>query len=95
MKNAEKLKVFMDSTHGISQYSGYQLTTLMTVDDLNHGFPVAFLISSNINTTIVKTFLNALKDRVESVKAHVFMSDDDPIFRNAWDASMCCDLASL
>lgn len=90
---SEKLQVCMDSTHGISQYSGFQLTTLMTVTDLNQGFPVAFLISSTVNTSIVKTFLDALKIRMGPVAPHVFMSDDDPIFRNAWDASMCNELA--
>lgn len=92
--STEKLQVCMDSTHGISQYTGYQLTTLMTITNLNHGFPVAFLISSTVNTSIVKTFLNALKDRMGPIIAHVFMCDDDPLFRNAWDASVCEELAS-
>lgn len=56
MKSTEKLQVSMDSTHSISQYSGYQLTTLITIDYLNHGFPVAFLISSTANPNIFQTF---------------------------------------
>ena len=34
----------MDSTHGISSYK-YNITTLMYVDDLNHGIPAAVMIS--------------------------------------------------
>lgn len=62
------LQVCMDSTHCISQYKGYQLTTLMTITDFNRGFPVAFLISSTVSTAIVKVFLASLKARVGLVQ---------------------------
>ncbi|KAK4289831.1 hypothetical protein Pmani_037227 [Petrolisthes manimaculis] len=88
LKNTDKLQVCMDSTHCISQYTGFQLTTLMTITDLHQGFPVAFLISSTVNTEIVKVFLDKIKDRMGVVQAQVFMSDDDPLFRNAWYATM-------
>ncbi|KAK3886174.1 hypothetical protein Pcinc_009675 [Petrolisthes cinctipes] len=88
LTNTETLQVCMDSTHCISQYAGYQLTTLMIVNDCNHGFPVAFLISSTINEEIVKAFLVKLKERVGPLNANTFMSDDDPIFRNAWKVAM-------
>ncbi|KAK3860789.1 hypothetical protein Pcinc_033181 [Petrolisthes cinctipes] len=92
LKNTEKLQVCMDSTHCISQYTGFQLTTLMTITDLHQGFPVAFLISSTVNTEIVKVFLDKIKDRMGVVQAQVFMSDDDPLFRNAWYATMGGDI---
>ena len=95
LESMHKIKVCMDSTHCISQYSGYQLTTVMTVSDLNEGFPVAFLISSTVNTDIVKAFLIKVKDRIGSVNACIFMSDDDPLFRNAWEASMIGDIPPL
>lgn len=88
LTNTKKLYVCMDSTHCISQYAGYQLTTLMVVNDCNQGFPIAFLISSTVNEEIVKTFLLSLKERVGLLNADVFLSDDDPIYRNAWKRSM-------
>lgn len=92
MKSCDKIQVCMDSTHCISQYSGFQLTTLMILTDLNKGFPVAFLISSSVNTSILKAFLNSVKKRMGQVRAYTFMSDDDPVFRNAWDATMGRDM---
>lgn len=74
----------MDSTHCTRHYAGYQLTTFLTVNDMNEGFPVAFFISSTLNIDIVKDFLVIMKDRVGTVNTSIFMSDDDPLFRNAW-----------
>lgn len=84
---SDKIQVCMDSTHCISQYPGFKLKTLMIVTDLNRGFPVAFLISSTVNTNIAKVFLDKVKYRIQ-IQAHTFMSDDDPLFRNAWNATM-------
>lgn len=64
MTTTETLQVCMDSTHCISQYAGFQLTTLMITNDCNQGFPVAFLISSTVNEEIVKAFLAKVKENV-------------------------------
>lgn len=89
MESSETLQICMDSTHCISQYEGYQLTTLMTVTNLNQGFPVAFLVSSTVNVSILNTFLAEVKKCVGGpINADVFMSDDDAVFRNAWNATM-------
>lgn len=93
LSSTEKLQICMDSTHCISQYEGYQLTTLMTVTNLNQGFPVASLISSTVNAHIVKVSLADVKKRVGPICAHIFMSDDEPKFRNAWDALMNGDMS--
>jgi hypothetical protein len=37
--------VCLDSTHGTNQY-GFNLVTMMVVDDFGEGTPVAFMISS-------------------------------------------------
>ncbi|XP_050724543.1 uncharacterized protein LOC127002517 isoform X2 [Eriocheir sinensis] len=92
LESGQELQICMDSTHCISQYEGYQLTTLMTVTDLNQGFPVAFLISSTVNEAILKVFLGEVKKRLGSLCAKIFMSDDDPMFRNAWNAIMHGDV---
>lgn len=88
METSEKVNICMDSTHCISQYEGYQLTTLMTVTNLNQGFPIGFLVSSTVNVHILNAFLGEVKKCVGPIRAHVFMSDDDPIFRNAWNGTM-------
>lgn len=86
----EKLQICMDSTHCISQYDGFQFT-ILTITDLNQGVPVAFLISSTVNEHILKAFLAKVKNRVGLICAKVFMSDDDPMFRYAWEATLTED----
>lgn len=88
LRTTDPLQVCMDSIRSISQYAGYQLTTLMTVSDLNQVFPVAFLVSSTVNKDIVKAFLVKVKECVGPIKASIFMSNDDPLFRNAWAECM-------
>ena len=83
--------ICMDSTHGISKYQNFQLTTIMLVSDLNMGYPAAFMISSTVNTDIVTEFIKAFKDVVGPIHAKVFMSDDDCIYRNAWKQVMEID----
>lgn len=60
----------------------------MLINDSNQVFPVAFLVSSAVNVKIVKAFLDKVKERMGTVKAQIFMSNDDPLFRNAWAASV-------
>ena len=88
LKRDDRLFICMDSTHGISQYDGYQLTTLMIVTELNKGYPVAFMLSSTVNENIVVKFLESVKKVTGVIKAKVFMSDDDPIYRGAWQRVM-------
>lgn len=64
METSEKVHICMDSTHCISQYEGYQLTALVTVTNLNQGFPVAFLVSSTVNVHILNAFLAEVKKNV-------------------------------
>ena len=83
LNNGDHLKMCMDSTHGIGRH-GFQLTTLMTVTDLHEGFPVAYCISSRVDETVMTCFLEAVKRGVGEVMAHVFMTDDAPVYVNAW-----------
>ena len=80
LKTNGRLLVCIDSTHGISQYDGFQFTTLMLVTDLNKGYPVAFMISSTVNENIVVKFLESVKKVTGTIRANVFMSDDNPIY---------------
>ena len=83
-----KYLICMDSTHGISHYEGWQLTTLMVISNLNKGFPIAFMVSSTVNTAIVTKFLQSFKNRYGNINAEIFMSDDDSIYRNSWKTVM-------
>ena len=49
----------MDSTHGISSYK-YNITTLMYVDDLNHGIPAAVMISKRVNSKNMRCFIRKI-----------------------------------
>ena len=88
LKEGSKWLVCMDSTHGISHYDGWQLTTLMVITNLKKGFPIAFMVSSTVNSAIVTRFLESFRNRYGRIDAEIFMSDDDCIFRNSWKAVM-------
>ena len=81
--NGEQLKICMNSTHGIGRH-GFQLTSLMTVSDLREGFPVAYCISSRVDESTMMCFLDTIKRCVGQINAHVFMTDDAPVYINAW-----------
>ena len=81
------LKICMDSTHGIGSY-GFELTTIMMVSDLNEGFPIAFCISSVVDSITMTRYREAVREHVGILNAKVFMSDDAPVFINAWKSVM-------
>ncbi|XP_035231082.1 uncharacterized protein LOC118202963 [Stegodyphus dumicola] len=76
-------RICIDSTHGISAY-GFELVTLLVVDKYEEGIPVAFLISSTVSEKILVNFFNCIK-KIIDIKPKVFMSDDAPMFYNAWE----------
>ena len=90
---ADSLKKFgsnivcVDSTHGTTNYD-FLLTTLVVVDEYGEGIPVAYLISNRVDTAIIGHFFHTIVNNVGPIKASVFMSDDDPIFYNAWSNIM-------
>lgn len=76
--------VCMDDTHGLNFY-GFALTTLLVIDDLNEGFPTAFMFSNRVDTEVSELFLTIIKESLqESLKPNVFMSDMAESFYNAW-----------
>lgn len=80
-------RLCIDSTHGMTGY-GFELTTLLVVDEYEEGIPVAFFCSSSVNSDNLKVFFNCVKEAVGEVKPRSFMSDDAPAFYNAWVAVM-------
>ena len=73
----------IDSTHGMTGY-GFELTTLMVVDEHEEGLPVAFCCSSKVNTAIMDEFFQGVKMAVGETKAKYFISDDADLFYQAW-----------
>lgn len=80
--------VCMDSTHGLNAYQ-FELTTLLTLDELHQGFPVGFMFSNTVSTLTLTVFLESIKARIKHpIKSKVFMSDMADEFYNAWSKVM-------
>lgn len=79
--------VCSDGTHGLNNYN-FELNTLLILDDIREGFPVAFLISNRCDTEVFKLFLSEIKDRVGLISPKIFMSDLANAFYNAWISVM-------
>ena len=87
MRNVKKYGekcVSMDSTHGLNP-NGFELTTLLVLDDLNQGFPCTFMFSNRTDCEMLKILLLTVRNELGSeVKTNVFMSDMAEEFFNAW-----------
>ncbi|SMN01522.1 hypothetical protein SPONN_2553 [uncultured Candidatus Thioglobus sp.] len=59
--------ICMDTTHGTNQYD-FLLTTLLVVDELGEGIPVAWMLSNREDALMLMVFLQAIKDRVGEIK---------------------------
>ena len=78
--------VSVDSTHGTNQYD-FKLVTVMVVDDLGEGIPVAFIISNREDEVVLHEFFAAIKCRLPSevqFSASHIMTDDAPQYFHAW-----------
>ncbi|GFQ66803.1 uncharacterized protein TNCT_611881 [Trichonephila clavata] len=56
--------VCIDGTHGVNGY-GFELITLLTIDDLRQGFPCAFLISNRCDQPVLSIFFHILKKKLD------------------------------
>ncbi|ENN79700.1 hypothetical protein YQE_03858, partial [Dendroctonus ponderosae] len=86
---AEILKKFgsktlcIDGTHGLNQY-GFELITLLVLDDLNQGFSCVFLLTNRTDTFVSQLFFSKIKGRIGDLNAENFMSDMDDSFFNGF-----------
>lgn len=80
-------KVTIDGTHGMGNY-GFQLVTIMTIDDMNQGFPGAFLISNRTDEHVLSLFFNCVKQEIDILSTKIFMSDMEEGFYKAWVTTM-------
>lgn len=76
--------VCIDGTHGLNNY-GFELHTLLVLDDIREGFPAAFLISNRSDQEIMSIFFSIIKQRLAiEIYPKVFMSDMADSYYNAW-----------
>lgn len=75
--------ICIDGTHGLNNY-GFELITLLTIDDLREGFPCAFLISNRSDEAVLNIFFSKVYNQVGKISPYVFMSDMAEAFYNAW-----------
>lgn len=82
-----KSKVCIDGTHGLNQY-GFQLFTIVVVDDFGSGVPVAFCFSNRQDEILFRKFFHCIQEKIGIICTNVFMSDDYPAFYLAWRSIM-------
>lgn len=80
-------KLCIDSTHGTNIYNS-QLTTLLTIAEDGSGIPCAYLISKRVNTETMATFFETIQKKGGVMQYQAFMSDDAPVYGNAWEQVM-------
>lgn len=75
--------ICLDSTHGTNKYN-FELTTILTIDDLHQGVPCAFFLSNRTEFQALEVLFSKVRDQVGQFKPAVFMSDMANAFYNAW-----------
>lgn len=55
--------ITVDGTHGMNAYD-FEMTTIMVIDEFNHGFPVAVMFSNRKDTIVQTLFFNTLKETI-------------------------------
>ena len=74
----------MDGTHGLNGY-GFELHTLLVLDDIREGYPCAFLISNRSDSRVMNIFFSCVKENIgKKIHPQVFMSDMADAYYNAW-----------
>lgn len=64
---------------------GFELITLLVLDDIREGFPCAFCISNRTDEVTMKFFFSCIREKLGgNLHADVFMSDMAQSFYNAW-----------
>lgn len=79
--------ICLDSTHGVNAY-GFELITLLVLDDLHQGFPCAFMFSNRCDQPVLSMFFALIKQHAGCIVPKVFMSDMAEAFYNAWKEVM-------
>ncbi|XP_026465873.1 uncharacterized protein LOC113369306 [Ctenocephalides felis] len=80
-------KICVDGTHGTNGY-GFQLHTLLVIDEFGSGIPVAFCFSNRQDELVFQIFFQKISEAVGKIKAKTFMTDDAPAYFNSWSHVM-------
>ena len=75
--------ICVDATHGTNSYD-FVLITVLVIDELGEGFPVAWCYSNKEDSTLLTNFFQHLKEHVGSVQPLWFMSDDADQYYKCW-----------
>lgn len=76
--------ICIDGTHELNQF-GFELHTLLVLDDMREGYPSAFLISNRSDSTVMKIFFKCVQECVgKKIKPKIFMSGMADDYYNAW-----------
>uniref|UniRef100_A0A0A9Z9U1 C2H2-type domain-containing protein n=1 Tax=Lygus hesperus TaxID=30085 RepID=A0A0A9Z9U1_LYGHE len=80
--------VCLDRTHQRSTHD-FELTSLLVTDELNQGFPCAFMLSNRADVEVVSIFVNNLVQSLGGpLECKMFMSDVSNMYYDAWCSSM-------
>ena len=71
------------STHGTNMYD-FKLITVLVLDELGEGVPVAWMISNREDALALTPFFRKIREKCGDISTKVFMSDDADNFYNAW-----------
>ncbi|GFT79709.1 uncharacterized protein NPIL_619491, partial [Nephila pilipes] len=74
--------ICLDFTHEMNAY-GFDLATILVLDDKREGFPAAFILSNRQDSKALSLAFVAIKEHV-SISPKVMMTDDTESFPNAW-----------
>ncbi|GFU12873.1 MULE domain-containing protein [Trichonephila clavipes] len=70
--------ICLDFTHGMNAY-GFDLATLLVLDDKREGFPAAFILSNRQVSTALTLAFAAIKEHI-CISPRVLMTDDSESF---------------
>ena len=76
--------VCVDATHGTNHYD-FKLVTVIVLDELGEGVPVAWMISNKEDAVTLCEFLKPLQERTGSMITKYFMSDDAEQYYSSWN----------
>ncbi|GFT58253.1 uncharacterized protein NPIL_273371 [Nephila pilipes] len=74
--------ICLDFTHGMNAY-GFDLATILVLDDKREGFPAAFILSNRQDSKALSVAFAAIKEHV-NISPKVMMTDDTESFLNSW-----------
>ncbi|KAF6213970.1 hypothetical protein GE061_011699 [Apolygus lucorum] len=76
--------ISIDGTHELNAY-GFELTTILVLDDLNEGYPGAFLISNRSDGQAMQLFFEVMAEAIgNGLQTEIFMSDMAESYYNGW-----------